>query len=200
MMLLASCGFQALHGKKFRHSLTVDLSAVSVVVAGSGLLSTNTMVLPARYSELLKAEIEDQVNPTSIVSEKLYRLDITYTENNMSLFVKPDGTASRGDLVCDSSYRITRIRDNRMVAKGALQRTSSYNSSQNADYASYVSIEDARKRGIRELAEDYKLRLASLLPILNDPDAATLVPSEAPEETFPALQPMHNHEINGTGY
>lgn len=191
ILFLSACGFQPLHGREYRQSLTVDLTMLTVDVKGSDITPNATSTLPRRYSELLKAEILDQVNPMGDQGEKLYRLNIVYTELEQSLFVNPDGTASRGDLMYNSSYTLTRIHDSKVVASGNIQRTSSYNTAPTADYASYVSIEDARKRGVTELAQDYKLRLASLLPTLNSPTATAV---EKPKETAPELQPMRTHE------
>ena len=107
-------------------------------------------------------------------------------------------TASRGDLLYNSTYTITRRRDGKVVATGTLQGTSSYNSSPTADYASYVSIENARKQGVTELAQAYKLRLAALLPTLNDPTASAIVaPAVGPSTE---LQPDHSRETFRSGY
>ena len=113
--------------------------------------------------------------------------------------MNPDGTASRGDKVYDSSYTISSLADGKRIATGSIQRTSSYNTSPNADYASYVSIEDARKRGILELAQDYKFRLAALLPTLNDPEAIAPEPT-LPDKTLPVLQPIKGYETLRSGY
>jgi hypothetical protein len=191
ILFLSACGFQPLHGQAYRQSLTVDLTMLTVNVKGSDITPNATSTLPRRYGELLKAEIIDQVNPMGEHGEKLYRLNITFTEMEQALFVNPDGTASRGDLIYNSFYELTRIHDAKVVASGTIQRTSSYNTAPTADYASYVSIEDARKRGVTELAQDYKLRLASLLPTLNTPGGSAV---EKPKEAIPELQPLRSHE------
>lgn len=200
LLALASCGFEPLHSQSFKQSLSVDLSSITVTASGSTISnSTTTSVIPRRYAELLTAEIEDQVNPSGTRTEKLFRLAIAYTELDAPQFVKPDGTASRGDLIYDSTYTLTRIADAKPVASGSLRRVSTYNTSPNADYASYVSIEDARQRGVIGLAQDYKLRLATLLPTLNNPNAAASK-SAAPAEPVPALQPIRSYETFRSGY
>lgn len=192
LLVLAGCGFTPLHGQHYRDTLSVDLSSVRVGVTGSAVTVTGSSIIPRRYIELLKSEIEDSSNPQGLASEKLFALTITFFESDVALFVNPDGTASRGDLVYTSSYGVTRLSDGKPVASGSIRRVSSYNSSPTADFASYVSIEDARKRGIRELAEDYKLRLATLLPVLNNPKASAIEPP--PSEKLPVLQPVYDYE------
>ncbi|MBX9726777.1 MAG: hypothetical protein K2X09_05890 [Rickettsiales bacterium] len=197
VLFLSACGFQPLHGQAYRETLTVDLSSVGVNVVGSSIAATSRSVLPRRYAQLLKAQIEDKANPRNVPSEKRYMLDVSFTENDLALFVNPDGTASRGDLNYASNYSLKRLSDGKIVASGSILRISSYNSSPTADFASYVSIEDARKRGINELAEDYTLRLATLLPTLNMPDGTAIAP--VPQAPIPELQPVRIYETIRSG-
>lgn len=125
----------------------------------------------SRLGQLLKAEIERGVNPDFERAEKLYALDIALKERNLYLFINPDGTAGRGDVQFESTYALTRRVDGKVLKSGRLRRVASYNISETADYATYVSQEDARKRGIIELANDYKLRLANLMEGLDEGDA-----------------------------
>lgn len=200
LLILCACGFKALHGQEYQESLAVDLSSFSITVDGGSIAVNATSLLSARYSELLKAEILDKTNPLNTTHEKQFKLEITFTENDVPLFVNPDGTASRGDLVYNSTYRITRLADATLVASGTLNRTSSYNSSPTADYASYVSIQDARRRGIVELAQDYKFRLAALLPTLNDPEASAIEKKPSYISAPNSYQLDHSREIVRPGY
>lgn len=157
MLTLAACGFKPLHSREFRAQTDTDLTAVRIQV-------DNT-----RFGQLLKAEIERGVNPDYHRAEKLYALQISLAEREIPLFINADGTSSRGDIEYRSAYALTRILDGKVVQQGKINRTTSFNTSENADYASYVSEEDARKRGIEELAQDYRLRLSNLLVKLNRP-------------------------------
>lgn len=195
MLCMAACGFEPLQGQAYRSSLTADLSSIAVSVSGSSLNNgnTNAVIIPRRYGELLKAEIEDSVNPNATQSTKQFDLTITFTESDIALFVNPDGTASRGNLDYLTSYSLRRIADGKVVASGSIRRVSSYNSSPTADFASYISIEDARKRAMQELAQDYKLRLAALLPTLNDSKASII--EAKPEAPKLELQPLQRYEV-----
>ena len=185
MLMLSACGFHPLHSQSYQASHAVGLSSLAINVAGSSITTeaaaaTTRSNVSRRYSELLKAEIIDQTNLDGAHGEKLFDLAISYSELESSQFVNPDGTASRGDLVYTSHYTVTRRLDAKPITSGTITRVSSYNTSPKADYASYVSIEDARKRGILELAQDYKLRLMALLSTLNDPNAAEPEPKIEP--------------------
>jgi hypothetical protein len=155
LLTLAACGFQPLYGREFKARQDLDLSAIRVSVDHT------------RYGQLLKAEIEGGINPDYERAEKLYELSVSLTSYETYLFVNSDGTSSRGDIDYRSTYTLRRILDGKVIQSGTINRVSSYNMSETADYASYVSEEDARKRGILEMAQDYKLRLANLLAKLN---------------------------------
>lgn len=157
VLCLSACGFQPLHGRAYRDSQAIDLSALSVRVDNS------------RRGQLLEAEITDAVNPDYQLAEKRYTLDIDLIERDIPLFINPDGTSARGDIQWTSTYVLTRLQDGVVMDEGTISRISSYNTSDQAQegYASYVSVEDAKKRGIIELAQDYKLRMANLLSKLS---------------------------------
>jgi len=149
---LAACGFEPVLAKRTPDytSASVDLSAIRVVTDRSHL------------GQLLKAEIEDQINPRHAAAPDRYTLAIKVSDSMMPLFINPDGTASRGEIRFASSYTLTRLADNVVVKRGNIERASSFNTSETADYASYVAQEDAKKRGMLELAKDYALRLSNL--------------------------------------
>lgn len=151
LLALSACGFEPLHGRAYQErAISGDLAAIQVVTP-TGILG-----------ELLRAEIEDAVNPEYHNVAPRYKLTIELTEQEVPLFVNIDGTANRGEMRYLSTYVVTRLADNTVIHTGKLSRVSSYNSSQTADYAAFVSREDAKKRAVLELAQDYKLRLANL--------------------------------------
>lgn len=184
LLLLTACGFQPVHGAAQRTALANRLESVRIVTE---------IRQETRLAQWLKAEIQDGINPNSAGAEKLFTLKITVTEVEISLFINPDGTSSRGDLQYNSTYTLTRSSDGAMIDSGTLTRTSSYNISENADYATFVSREDARKRGLTELAQDYKLRLANLLPDLNAPTY------RRPKPPIPTVNPMPSTDTTPMG-
>ncbi len=152
-LLLTSCGFQPLHSQSYRAEQRVAMSAVQVKVDHS------------RLGQLLEAEIADDVNPDYQQTPKTYELKVHLSVQDIALFINPDGTSARGDIRWVSNYELVKIADGTVVNTGNLTRVSSYNTGEDAStgYASFVSVEDAKKRGIIELGQDYKLRLANVL-------------------------------------
>ena len=134
----------------------MDLSSVMVTVDHT------------RSGQLLEAEITDAINPTFERHEKLYRLTIKISQSEERLFINPDGSSGRSDIPVVSDYRLTRLTDGKLLDAGTITRVSSYNTSQTADYSSYVSLQDAKKRALLELAQSYKLHLANTLAKLNN--------------------------------
>lgn len=184
---ITGCGFEPLHGRNERAARVNQMESVLIV-------TDNT-----RQGQLLKAEIQDQVNPTGMRAEKPFMMKITVTEVEAPVFINIDGTSSRGDMQYSSIYVLTRISDGKVIDSGSISRISSYNISENADYATFVSREDARKRGILELAQDYKLRMATLLPTLNTPLKAAPAESVEPAAA-PIIRLQDNHEDRTTGF
>ena len=157
LVALSACGFEPLHGRSYQErTITGELAAIKVDTP-SGILG-----------ELLRAEIEDGVNPEYQNVQPRYRLQVELTEQDVPLFINIDGTANRGEIRYLSNYTLVRLSDNTILNQGKISRVSSYNSSQTADYAAFVSKEDAKKRAILELAQDYKLRLANLSARINE--------------------------------
>ena len=186
VLLVNACGFKPVHGRAERAEYASQLESIQIVTG------------PGRLPQLLKAEIEDQVNPSYQRAEKLFVMTITVTETEISLFINPDGTSSRGDIQFRSTYALTRKLDGKLIDSGSLVRVASYNVSNSADYGTFVSKEDARKRGALALAEDYKLRLANLLPKINDPNAKPVVRPKV--QDIPLFRLQDSYEGNSTGY
>ena len=158
LFLLTACGFQPLHGRDYRDNQNINLAAI--------IISVDT----TRNGQMLEAEIKDAINPDYAQHDKLYTLSIKITQTEQHLFINPDGTSGRSDIPTASSYKLTRISDGKQVDSGSITRISSYNVSGTADYSSYIAMEDAKKRSIREIAQNYKLHLANILARLQDPD------------------------------
>lgn len=163
LLALTACGFEPVLAKR---------SSTSAVALPAIQISTDR----SRLGQLLKAEITDLINPRHDTTPALYRLDIRIKETLVPLFIKPDGTASRGDIRYDTNYTLTRLSDKAVVNHGKITRISSFNSSETADYATFVVQEDAKKRGIIELAKDYALRLGNV-------DLGNETPASAPLPT-----------------
>jgi hypothetical protein len=151
LLALCACGFQPVHGTHAHSPAAIQSLAGLEIRAPSG-----------RLGEQLKADIEDGINPDYQSGATYYRLDLTLEQQEIAQFINPDGTASRGNIRVTSTYQLVRLADNQVISSGTLHRSSSFDSDAQVDYATYISREDARRRAVADLANDYRLRLINL--------------------------------------
>lgn len=157
ILALTACEFRPVYGKQYQ----AEQAASNESLAQIEVVTDNS-----RLSQLLKAETEDRLNPTALSVAKTYRLSIAIAQTNIPLFVAPDGTYGRGNIEFNVSYSLIRLSDNLLIDKGSIKRVSSYSAAEQAAiYATFVTEEDARKRGIVELAHDLQLRVGNHLSL-----------------------------------
>lgn len=152
LLALAACGFQPVHGRPggAHAGTTAALAAIAIEAP------------PGRLGELLKAEIEDRINPDRSPAQPAYKLLVGVNSTYVPTVISKTGIAQRYDIQIDSDYQLIRLSDNAQIASGKLRRNASYTISQ-ADYATYVTRQDAIRRGMIELAEAYMLKLSGFM-------------------------------------
>ncbi|MDE3060084.1 MAG: hypothetical protein KGJ06_03650 [Pseudomonadota bacterium] len=153
---LTACGFHPLYAQREgENTPAMDMLASVRIEAGGG----PTL---GRLSQEFKQDLEDRVNPGgSIAAAKAYRLEVLLNSTTSAIGVSRDGTVSRYNVYLSSQYKLYRLADNKLMTIGALNHVSSYNNIINAYFSTYVSEEDATRRGVQELAELYRQRLAA---------------------------------------
>ncbi|MBM3617581.1 MAG: hypothetical protein FJX23_03450 [Alphaproteobacteria bacterium] len=153
LLLLPACGFQAIYGKSDDTNIEIGtyLASTTVNTRGSGELGNR-----------LKIAVEDRLNPTAAASlyGKAFNLEIRVTAPRTPLGIGRSGAISRYDVTLQSSYVLSDAETREVLDKGVITRRVSFF---NADekFASYAAEQDAIDRGINELGEDYKIRLAA---------------------------------------
>lgn len=164
-LLLAGCGFQPVYGTANGLSEDSPIRAgVQVSATASGTISTsNNTSVENSYSTTMARQfahnLEDILNSGA---SPTYRLEVALVQSSVGIGVARDGTASRYNLVLSSNYKLIRISDGKQVDSGTISNVTSYNNPNNQYFSTYISEQDARKRGIKELAELYRHRLLSL--------------------------------------
>lgn len=149
--MLSACGFEPIYAdRSTQHIEVVDLLASVIVKAPKD-----------QNGELLKAAVEDLLNPEARAITPNYRLDLQMQMAAQPFIFNSDGTAGLYEVTLTVPYNLSRIADNKKVYKGRVSRSASYNVSESDDYATFVSKNDAFKRVTREAAEDIKLRLGA---------------------------------------
>jgi LPS-assembly lipoprotein len=157
LLALPACGFQPVHSK----AAQPGIAPVGIAVEVSA---------PDRLSkERLTAELEDRLNPGGLPAQPAYRLNVQLSSSVGAIGVARDGTVSRYNVNLLSSYTLTREGEKEPLTSGGLRSVSSYNNLTNQYYSTYISEQDAIRRGIGELAELYAQRLAPVLAEANRP-------------------------------
>lgn len=150
---LGGCGFQPLYGA----AATSD--SASELLAGVQLDP-----LPGRLGQLFASSLEDRLHPSGALPPRPdYRLSVKLDHMSIPISVARDGTVSRYNIHFNSEYVLYRIRDQQPVTSGRLSYITSYNNLTNAYFSTYVSEQDAQKRGVVALAELYRQRLVTYL-------------------------------------
>jgi hypothetical protein len=166
-----ACGFQPVYGKK-DGAVPKSLAGVSIEPVGRD-----------RDSQLLKFALEDNLNPGGAVPvNPAYRLNASLTSTASPIGIARDGTVSRYNVHLYSQYKLIRNSDDAVVTTGNVRHVSSYNNVTGAYFSTYISEEDAVKRGIGELGEMYRQRLA---PFLTAGYVAPPRKQPLPEEPLP---------------
>lgn len=148
LLLLAACGFQPLYG---------DQDSADA----KWLASVEVTQDKDRLSQVLGIAIEDALNPKGMRVAPQFRLAPKIQTAEYPVATNLDGSVSRFVVDVQSNYTLTRLVDKKQVDMGKLQRTASYNVSDNDDFATFMAKQDAQKRVMLELAELYRLKLRS---------------------------------------
>lgn len=148
ILLLCGCGFRPLYGDAGYSASDARYATIEV---GS---------MPGREGQILKAAIEDRLNPKGEMPAREYKLNPTLGIEVIPLSIKEDGTASRYRVKITSTYTLVRLIDGKTVDQGKLSRYNSYNVS-DADYSTFVAQQDSIKRSLESLGEKYFLRISS---------------------------------------
>jgi LPS-assembly lipoprotein len=150
LLPLAACGFHPMYGD-------AALQATHTPLQGNLLIET----AKTREGQILKIALEDRLNPEGITfAQPDYRLQVTLTKALIPSVVKSDGTIQRYDVRFDSTFKLLHVGDTKVLLEGTMRRTGSYNVATNANFATYEAEQDIMERTLKEMAEDYVLRLS----------------------------------------
>ncbi len=158
-LLCSGCGFHPMYG-----------AAATQAGKTSGVQGNITIATMdnSRFGQILKSALEDRFNPQGLTnSTPDYTLKTTLTRSLISSVVRSDGTILRYDVRFESDYTLVNNskdpKDKGAVYTGKIRRTNSYNVVPNANFATYEAEENLNERMLREIAEDYVLRISGHL-------------------------------------
>ena len=153
-LMLSGCGFEPLYGEK-------PAGSVATAVRGNIIIDP---INGGHEGQILKIALENKFNPESLdASNAQYHLSISIAKNRIPTVVKSDGTIQRYDTRFDSQFKLFKFAEDKPILTGSLIRTGSYNVAVNANFATYEAEQDVIERTLKEMAEDYVLRVSGYL-------------------------------------
>ncbi len=146
---LGACGFQPLYGRAADGTATTDeLAAVRVTP------------LEDRIGQQFHNLLIDRLNPRGQPVEPAYTLKLELTKSTQGVNVRKDETATRANLILRASFALYAVGSDEALLQGSVNSINSYNIL-DSQFQTFVSEEDALKRGLRELSDDIRVRLAT---------------------------------------
>lgn len=145
---LGGCGFQPVYGSFADRAAPVEqLNLVQIDP------------IPDRTGQVLRNLLIDRFYPAGRPADPKYRLAVALASSEESLGIRPDATATRARLRLQASYELIDVATGQVVYRTFSRALVSYNLLE-AQYATLVSQQDAYERGLVELSEDIRTRLA----------------------------------------
>lgn len=147
LFLLAACGFTPLYqqGTDTAHQLR------------------NIRIAPiqGRVGQVFTTSLEDSLGGGAAPSPTpAATLTVSLGEQHIPVAIGQDRRIARYDYILTSTYTLSDNATGRLLTKGSVKRITSYNNV-DADFSAFVTKQDAMERAARELAEQYRLRLAA---------------------------------------
>jgi LPS-assembly lipoprotein len=158
LLALSACGFQPLYGQR-------GVSGGSVV---EEFAHVRIAPIADRAGQMLYNELRDRLNPQGKPATPRYLLAITLVETRQELAYRGDETATRANMDLVATYVLRHAvtegdeGEDQVVAHGEARITTSYDIL-DSQFATLVSIDDARARAVRALSDDLQARLATAL-------------------------------------
>ena len=150
MPFLAACGFQPLYGDSALSGVRADLAAVEV-----GWIED-------RVGQQMRNELVRRFHPEGRPRDPSYRLEVEIRIDKRDLALKKSEIATRANLRITARYTLRKIMDGERLIQGTTRITTSYDILR-SDFATLAAEADARRRGVRELADEITNRMAAYL-------------------------------------
>lgn len=147
---LGGCGFRPLYGEQGASASPETLSSIRIAPIGD------------RLGQQLHNALRDHLNAHGQPVDPTYVLDVTVDSKVTNLQLRRDETARRAQVALFSGFRLRRAADNQRLFKGRSLIINSYNIL-DEQFAAIAAEQDARERGIDELARDISRQVAGFL-------------------------------------
>ena len=158
-VFLAGCGFRPLNnGAAAPGTGTGDQTVQTTVL--DELAAIQIAPLSDRAGQQMHNLLRDRLNPSGQPGAPKYELQVQLRETIRELAFESDETATRADLTIVANYSLRRFDNQKTITSGRTRSISSYNILER-QFASTISEADARRRTLRDIANDIRTRLSA---------------------------------------
>ena len=154
LLALSGCGYRPVYGEQS--------AAVSGEGARANLGSVKVLGIADRRGQLLRNYLVDRMTPRGEPAAPRYILSVTTSESRRITDSRPDGTATRADLVVVARYSLRDATSDLVVFTERSEGLATYNLL-SARFASVVSEDEARRRAVEQIADQISLQVALFL-------------------------------------
>jgi LPS-assembly lipoprotein len=148
-LALVGCGFEPLYGRG-------DTAGGPVTDELAGIL---VFPIADRTGQQMHNLLRDRLTPLGQPAEPQFGLRVRMTETLENLGIREDATATRANLTMKAEYSLIDWQDKAVLFKGRSSSTNSYDIL-DSQFATQVAEDDARKRALKQLSDEVKVRLA----------------------------------------
>lgn len=153
LAVVPACSFRPLYGQRTASDGTASGSTV-------GDLSTIYIKpISDRPGQIFHNFLRDRLTPRGLPARPNYFLEVELQESTEEVAVRRDETATRANLRLQARYELLDSNDKDVLFRGASQTITSYNII-TSQFATLSAENDARERGLRELADDLRTQIA----------------------------------------
>ena len=145
LIILSSCGYQPIYSKNEK--------------IGEELLSISIINIKDRSGQILRNSLLNKINPDRKRVLLKYRLYVEIFEGKTELGFRKDMSATRTDLNVNAKYKLTNIKDGRIVYESESNSISSFDVVESV-YATLIAEKDAKEKSLKVLSEDIYTNLA----------------------------------------
>ena len=153
-LIVSACGFKPLYGTKGSENITTDFLDIRIAP------------IKGRVGQMLSNELKYLLNPMHEPYKPKYRLIIDIVQSIRSLAVKKTALATRSNLKLTSQYRLIDTSSLKSLNSGSNAITVSFNI-YTSNYATLSAEKDAKKRAVKELAQDIRLQIGAFFMAQN---------------------------------
>jgi LPS-assembly lipoprotein len=154
VLAISGCGYRPVYGE--RSAATMGDSQ------RTSLATIKVLGIADRRGQILRNLLLDRMTPQGEPPTPRYLLAVTTTEARRFTASRPDGTATRADLIVTARYSLRDATSDLVVFSERSEGLATYNLL-TARFASVASEDEARRRAVEQIADQMALQIALFL-------------------------------------